>query len=153
MGQGELVKPPTGARGVEVKVAWGLRRSRGCASTALGAEEETEAQGNLAQVTQLVKARAAAGTLSLNPIPFRAQPLKTQPRLSARPRPCPALGTWSYPDDGEQLVAVDASVAVHVVELEVPAQLLFHLPLEDQAQRRHVLHEINVAVLGGGVAA
>lgn len=76
--------------------------------------------------------------------------LKTQPRLSARPRPCPALGTWSYPDDGEQLVAVDASVAVHVIELEVPAQLLFHLPLEDQAQRRHVLHEVDVAVLGGG---
>ena len=73
MGQGELVKPPTGARGVEVKVARDLRRSRGCASTALGAEEETEAQGNLAQVTQLVKAQAAAGTLSLNPVPFRAR--------------------------------------------------------------------------------
>lgn len=50
-----------------------LRRSRGCASTALGAEEETEAQGNLAQVTQLVKAQAAAGTLSLNHVPFRAR--------------------------------------------------------------------------------
>lgn len=88
MGQGELVKLPTGAGGVEVKVARGLRRSRGCASTALGAEEETEAQGNLAQVTQLVKARAAAGTLSLNPVPFRARG-PTQPAED----PAPALSS------------------------------------------------------------
>ena len=62
-----------GARGVEVKVSAGLRRSWGCASTALGAEEETEAQGNPARVTQLVRARTAAGTLSLDRAPFRAR--------------------------------------------------------------------------------
>lgn len=32
-----------------------------------------------------------------------------------------ALCTWSYPDDGEQLIPVYAPVAVHVVELEIPA--------------------------------
>jgi hypothetical protein len=62
----------------------------------------------------------------------------------------PALCTWSYPDDGEQLVPVYAPVAVDVVELEIPAQLLFHFALEDQAEGCHVLHEVNVAILGKG---
>lgn len=50
-------------------------------------------------------------------------------------------------DDVQQLVAVDAAVAVHVVELEVPAQLVLHLAAHHQAERRHVLHEVYVAVL------
>lgn len=42
---------------------------------------------------------------------------------------------------------VDAAVAVHVVQLEVPAQLVLHLAAHHQAERRHVLHEVYVAVL------
>lgn len=57
----------------------------------------------------------------------------------------PLLG--SNLDDVEQLVSVDAAVAVHVVELEVPAQLVLHLAAHHQAERRHVLHEVDVAVL------
>lgn len=54
---------------------------------------------------------------------------------------------WPHLDDVEQLVPVDASVAVHVVQLEVPAQLVLHLAAHHQAERRHVLHEVYVAVL------
>lgn len=50
---------------------------------------------------------------------------------------------------------VDAAVAVHVVQLEVPAQLVLHLAAHHQAEGRHVLHEVYVAVLprgeGGGL--
>ena len=105
----------------------------------------------MAQATQLVRARIPSC-----PLPrVQPWPLKTQPRPARPPSPRssgPALCTWSYPDDGEQLVTVNASIAIDVVELEVPAQLLFHLPLEDQAERRHVLHEVDVAVLDGAAA-
>lgn len=47
----------------------------------------------------------------------------------------------------EQLVAVDASTAVNVVEFEVPAELLLHASLQHQAQSGDILHEINEAVL------
>lgn len=50
-------------------------------------------------------------------------------------------------DDVEQFVPVDAAVSVHVVELEVPAQLVLHLSSHHQAERSHVLHEVYVAVL------
>lgn len=50
-------------------------------------------------------------------------------------------------DDVEELVPVDAAVSVHVVELEVPAQLVLHLSPHHQAERGHVLHEVDVAVL------
>jgi len=49
--------------------------------------------------------------------------------------------------DVEELVPVDAAVAVHVVEFEIPAQLVLHLPAHHQAKGRHVLHEVDVAVL------
>lgn len=59
------------------------------------------------------------------------------------------LGRRSRPhlDDVEELVPVDAAVSVHVVELEVPAQLVLHLSPHHQAERGHVLHEVDVAVL------
>lgn len=60
-------------------------------------------------------------------------------------------GSWGeerpHLDDVEELVPVDAAVSVHVVELEVPAQLVLHLSPHHQAERGHVLHEVDVAVL------
>jgi len=53
----------------------------------------------------------------------------------------------AYLNDKQQLVAVDAPAAVHIVQFEVPTELLLHLPLQHQAQRGHVLHEVNVAIL------
>lgn len=49
----------------------------------------------------------------------------------------------------KQLVAVDAATAVHVVEFEVPAELLLHASLQHQAQSGDILHEINEAILQG----
>lgn len=50
-------------------------------------------------------------------------------------------------DDVQQLSPVDAAIAIHVVELEIPPELLVHLPLQHQAQSCHILHEIDVAIL------
>lgn len=52
-----------------------------------------------------------------------------------------------YLDDVQEFVPVDAAVSVHVVELEIPAQLVLHLSSHHQAQSGHVLHEVNVAIL------
>ena len=53
----------------------------------------------------------------------------------------------AYLDDVQQLVAVNAAVPVHVVQFEVPAQLVLHLAPHHQAQSGHVLQEVDVAVL------
>lgn len=42
---------------------------------------------------------------------------------------------------------VDAAVTVHVIQLEIPAQLVLHLPPHHQAERGHVLHKVYVTVL------
>lgn len=42
---------------------------------------------------------------------------------------------------------VDAAVTIHVIQLEIPAQLVLHLPPHHQAERSHVLHEVYVTVL------
>lgn len=42
---------------------------------------------------------------------------------------------------------VDAAVTIHVIQLEIPAQLVLHLPPHHQAERGHVLHEVYVTVL------
>lgn len=52
-----------------------------------------------------------------------------------------------YLDDVQEFVPVDAAVSVHVIELEIPAQLVLHLPSHHQAQCGHVLHEVYVAIL------
>lgn len=49
--------------------------------------------------------------------------------------------------DVEELVPIDAAVSVHVVEFEVPAQLVLHLASHHQAEGSDVLHEVYVAVL------
>ncbi|KAG9345851.1 hypothetical protein JZ751_009007 [Albula glossodonta] len=50
-------------------------------------------------------------------------------------------------DRDNTLFPVNAAIAVHVVQLEVPSQLVLHLPPHDQAESRNVLHEIHVAIL------
>lgn len=50
-------------------------------------------------------------------------------------------------DDVQQFSPVNAAVPVHIVELEIPSQLLIHLPFQDQTQSCHILHKIYVAIL------
>lgn len=59
------------------------------------------------------------------------------------------LVVWSsaHLDHEQQLITVDAAAPIDVIEFKVPAELLLHLGLQHQAQRSHVLHEINAAVL------
>lgn len=52
-----------------------------------------------------------------------------------------------YLYDVEELVAVNAAVSVHIIQLEIPAQLVLHLSSHHQAERGHILHEVDVAVL------
>lgn len=49
--------------------------------------------------------------------------------------------------DVEELVSVNATVAIHIVKFEIPAQLVLHLSSHHQAESGHVLHEVYVAVL------
>lgn len=112
----------------------------------------------MARVTHVVRVRASNPFIPSCPLlrlqfhPLKTHPLGSPILLGLCPQPRLTLCPWSYPDDGEQLVAVNTSIAIDVVELEVPAQLLFHLPLENEAERGHILHEVDVAVLGGGGA-
>ena len=57
------------------------------------------------------------------------------------------LDTALYLDNVEELVSVNAAVAIHVIQFEVPAQLVLHLPSHDQTQGGHILHEVYVAIL------
>lgn len=50
-------------------------------------------------------------------------------------------------DDVQQFSPVNAAVPIYIVELEIPSQLLIHLPFQDQAQGCHILHKVYVAVL------
>lgn len=68
---------------------------------------------------------------------------------SAAPRRRLRAELPAHLDDVEQLVPVDAAVPVHVVEFEIPAQLVLHLPSHHQAESGDVLHEVDVAVLQG----
>lgn len=55
--------------------------------------------------------------------------------------------TVLYLDDVEEFVSVNAAVAIHIIQFEVPAQLVLHLPAHHQAEGGHILHEVYVAIL------
>lgn len=44
-------------------------------------------------------------------------------------------------------MSINAAVAIYIIELEIPPQLLLHLPPENEAEGGHVFHEVNVSVL------
>lgn len=52
-----------------------------------------------------------------------------------------------YLYDVEELMSVNAAVAIHIVKFEIPAQLVLHLSSHHQTESGHILHEVYVAVL------
>lgn len=52
-----------------------------------------------------------------------------------------------YLNDVEELMSVNAAVAVHIIKFEIPAQLVLHLSPHHQAESSHILHEVYVAIL------
>lgn len=60
-----------------------------------------------------------------------------------------ALNDRTHLYDVEELVSVNAAISIHIVQFEIPPQLVLHLPSHHQAQGCHILHEVDVTVLQG----
>lgn len=52
-----------------------------------------------------------------------------------------------YLYDVEELMPVNATITIHIIEFEIPAQLVLHLPSHHQTESSHILYEVYVAVL------
>ena len=52
-----------------------------------------------------------------------------------------------YLYDVEELMPVNATVTIHIIEFEIPAQLVLHLPSHHQTESSHILYKVYVAVL------
>lgn len=77
----------------------------------------------------------------------RNQYVMSKRRLSRRKNPALKVHKVFYLYDVEELMPVDAAIAVHIIEFEIPAQLVLHLSPHHQTESGHVLHEVYVAVL------
>lgn len=44
-------------------------------------------------------------------------------------------------------MSINATIAIYIIELEIPPQFLLHLPPENEAEGGHIFHEVNISIL------